>query len=478
MPTVEERPPAWSLLPAVAILSAPIAVLLAGLWLFGGLAPGKAAIALFLAAAANWLLARWHFSALTALISYAWGLRRDVPPSPPPGAELPIVADLRRAIDELHREHAEAQGRLAAGATAATAILDTLPDPVLMLDATRRVVQANAAAAKLFGGNLLGRDLALVLRHPAVLEAVAAVLSKAAPAREAPFVLSGPVSRDLVARVVALPHAAGADTAALLTLQDVTSVKRAEQMRVDFVANASHELRTPLSTLIGFIETLQGPAKDDAAARVRFLAIMREQAERMSRLIRDLLSLSQIELNEHTVPEDAVDLLGVLRGVADTLQLQLAGKQMRIDIAAPASLPAVLGDRDQLIQVFQNLLDNALKYGRPGSAVEVAIDVQPAAATGAQPGRQVAVAVRDHGEGIAREHLPRLTERFYRVDHARSRELGGTGLGLAIVKHIVNRHRGSLHIDSVEGEGSSFTVTLPAGEMAPATGPKAGPGPA
>ncbi|MCA0304915.1 MAG: PAS domain-containing sensor histidine kinase, partial [Proteobacteria bacterium] len=225
------------------------------------------------------------------------------------------------------------------------------------------------------------------------------------------------------------------------------------RMRADFVANASHELKTPIAGLAGFIETLRGPARDDVAARDRFLAIMAEQAERMRRLVDDLLMLSRIEQHEHARPEGAVDLVPVLKSVLDLLQLKARDREVALQLRLAPGLPRALGDADELTIVFQNLVDNAIKYTRPGTAVKIA-------AGPAGEGR-VAVAVADEGEGIAAAHLPRLTERFYRVDAARSRQLGGTGLGLAIVKHVVNRHRGRLDIQSSPGRGSTFTVLLP-----------------
>ena len=234
-------------------------------------------------------------------------------------------------------------------------------------------------------------------------------------------------------------------------------------MRADFVANAGHELKTPLSTLLGFIETLRGPARDDAAARERFLGIMHEQAGRMARLVDDLLSLSRIELNEHVAPTARVALGPILDSIAATLELRAAERGMRIELSLPDDLPDVQGERDELAQVFQNLLDNAVKYARRDSTVTVTAG----AGDRALPA-MVWVAVADHGEGIPNEHLPRLTERFYRIDNARSRELGGTGLGLAIVKHVLNRHRGRLEIASTLGQGSTFMIWLRA---APAESP-------
>ena len=379
------------------------------------------------------------------------------------GLPLPVPSDslgeqLEQALGALQQSLLLERRRQSAEASAADAILDILPDPILWLDSGRRILRSNMAATGLLGENLAGRDLTLVLRHPTILDMVDAVLADRMTHGAAEFSLPVPTARDFEARTVQLPRSADGRPTAILILHDLTSAKRAEQMRADFVANASHELRTPLATLIGFIETLQGPARDDAAAREKFLGIMQDQAGRMARLIRDLLSLSQIEMNEHKAPSGRVDLNDVLRSVVDMLQLQAAQKGMLIKVQAVPDLPPTIGDQDELIQVFQNLIDNAVKYGPPNSAVEIAIT---------RPGSgALTVAVRDHGEGIAREHLPRLTERFYRVDSARSRALGGTGLGLAIVKHILNRHRGSLLIDSVLGQGSTFTVTLPAAEPA------------
>ena len=228
-------------------------------------------------------------------------------------------------------------------------------------------------------------------------------------------------------------------------------------MRSDFVANASHELRTPLASLSGFIETLQGPARSDAPARDRFLAIMKEQATRMARLIDDLLSLSRIEQKAHIHPDNSVDLGALVRQVADGLSPLAHEREVEVKIADQASSLLVPGDRDELIRVFENLIENALKYGAPGRRVDITLARDPANG-GA---KEAVVSVRDYGPGIAPEHLPRLTERFYRVDISESRAQGGTGLGLALVKHILNRHRGRLVIESTPGAGATFAVRLP-----------------
>jgi two-component system phosphate regulon sensor histidine kinase PhoR len=228
-------------------------------------------------------------------------------------------------------------------------------------------------------------------------------------------------------------------------------------MRADFVANASHELRTPLAALTGFIDTLLGPARDDVAARARFLAIMKTQANRMARLIDDLLSLSRVELIEHMHPESPVDLVPIVRQVVDGLQTLATDRNVEVNVTPPEKPVLVAGDRDELTRVFENLTENALKYGASGKRVDIGF-AQDAARDGSA---EALVTIRDYGPGIAAEHIPRLTERFYRVDVKQSRAEGGTGLGLALVKHILIRHRGRLVIESEAGKGATFTARLP-----------------
>jgi two-component system phosphate regulon sensor histidine kinase PhoR len=361
-------------------------------------------------------------------------------------------------LDKLWRERVlTATEQLAA----AEAVIAAVPDPLILLDERRQIVGANTQAAALVGSVPGRADLSVALRNPSVLNAADAVLRGEA-IRTVDFTLTIPIERQLRARIARIDRPSTDGAVAVLSLHDITQLKRAEQMRADFSANASHELRTPLSTLIGFIETLRGPARDDAEARERFLAIMHDQASRMTRLVEDLLSLSRIELNEHVMPEDRVALEPLLRQVAEALELRAGERGMRIQVELPATLPDILGDHDELAQVFQNLVDNAIKYGRRGTEITIIGDTVSRPSHSGDSGFApfVSVAVRDRGEGIAREHLSRLTERFYRVDTARSRELGGTGLGLAIVKHILNRHRGLLEIESTPGVGSTFTAYL------------------
>jgi two-component system, OmpR family, phosphate regulon sensor histidine kinase PhoR len=334
-------------------------------------------------------------------------------------------------------------------------VLDAVPDPLIILDGLASVVSSNASAGKLLPNLRTGRPFAFALRVPEMIDAVRAVVDQGGT-RRVDYSERIPVERAVQAHISALPGTAGRRAFFLVVLRDVSQERKAEEMRADFVANASHELRTPLASLLGFVETLQGPARNDAAARDQFLSIMRAQANRMARLIDDLLSLSRIELNAHNRPDAPVDLGSVVAHVTEALAPLATERGVELTLERPAGVLAVAGDRDELIRVFENLVENAIKYGASGGRVEVSLAESPT-----RNGRSdVAVTVRDNGPGIAAEHLPRLTERFYRVDVAQSRDKGGTGLGLAIVKHILARHRGRLSIESTPGEGASFTVRI------------------
>ncbi|PKU23302.1 ATP-binding protein [Telmatospirillum siberiense] len=449
------------LMPLVAALSTPplcvfIVLVASGAIDFGSAALGALAIVLL-----TGLLLRPYGNDLANIAGYVRDLERGAEVKPPI-LDTGLAADVLTALGQLRRGWRARADELGALVRFHDALFESLPSPLFLLNRQRRIVRANFAARKIFGRELQGRDLAAMLRHPALLDAIDEVL-KGQPGGDVEFALPGPIDREFRAMLEPFPEAGIDGTVAILSLHDVTALKRMEQMRADFVANASHELRTPLSALLGFIETLRGPARDDPEAHERFLAIMFDQASRMSRLVADLLNLSRIELNEHTLPDGQTDVATIVQRVADGLELQARQRDMRIELTLSESLPPVIGRADELEQIFQNLMDNALKYGREGSAVSVsaALSETMPASLAVRTRRAIAVAVRDRGEGIAREHLPRLTERFFRVDTARSRRLGGTGLGLAIVKHLVNRHRGLLTIDSELGKGSVFTVYLP-----------------
>jgi two-component system phosphate regulon sensor histidine kinase PhoR len=337
-------------------------------------------------------------------------------------------------------------------------VFERLPDPLLLLDASGRVLFANKAMATAVGTDPQKKHVSAVLRTPAVLQAIETTMATGEPMSVA-FSIPVPVEHHYQAYATRMEQ--GPHLTALL-LHDVTAVIRAEEARADFVANASHELRTPLAAVSGFIDTLKGHAKDDEGAREKFLDIMSQEAGRMRRLIDDLLSLTRIELNEHVPPSGAVDIAGLARNAAAALESLARADHVTLSVADTRNLPAVTGDRDELTQLLQNLIHNAIKYGRDGGHVWVSFALAPGSAPGRRGGgAMIAVAIKDDGEGIPREAVPRLTERFYRVDVKRSRERGGTGLGLAIVKHIVNRHGGRMSIESKPGEGSTFTVFLP-----------------
>ena len=342
---------------------------------------------------------------------------------------------------------------------------EALPDPAILLNSAGQVLYCNAPARGLFASLREGSHISSAIRTPEFLDAVSA-----APLRGRAVTVTYaervPVGRRMAATVAPLTRGTEPDSDIIVLLRDLTEAERINQMRADFIANASHELRTPLASLRGFIETLQAAAKDDPAARERFLAIMAEQASRMTRLIDALLSLSRVEMNAHVPPSGRVDLNDVLDHVRDTLE-PLARESGGKLVVGRFPRPAVVrADRDELVQVFQNLVQNSLRYGAKGA--QIRLEPKQTPPVGRQPGRY-AISVIDQGPGIAPEHLPRLTERFYRIDVTSSREKGGTGLGLAIVKHILNRHRGELAIASQPGKGSIFTVLLdPARETLPA----------
>jgi len=366
------------------------------------------------------------------------------------------------------------------------AIIESLPDPVLVIAARnaenladRRVIYANVAARDLLRIQGEGSPLVSAIRHPRVLEAADESLFGNIHG-EAAYETGG--AQDRFWRVRTQPLAPARDGArlALMVLRDETDSRRNERMRADFLANASHELRTPLASLTGFVETLRGHAKDDPVARERFLGVMAAQAGRMARLIDDLMSLSRIELNEHIAPDGRVDLVVAVLDVIDALTPLAAerGVKFKANLASRGAA-MIVGDRDQILQVAQNLIDNAVKYSPDNGVVEIMVAENQSADEAIAPTRTgaarlsllnpdlvggerfVVLRVADAGPGIAREYLPRLSERFYRVEGQKSGERLGTGLGLAIVKHITNRHRGGLAIESVEGQGTTFTAYLP-----------------
>ena len=450
------------------------------LWTAGASA-GVACATLLIMAVLNPFAARELLLAAAVVAALTWAINARGPRRPP--AEAAVVLPVEAARD-LRRDE-----------PLLNAAVDSLVDPLLVISggeaddiAGRRVRLANLAARDLLKIQREGALLVSVLRDPRVLEAVDEALFGGVNV-ETTYESGGAQPRHWRAQVRPLPPD-GVDRLALLTLHDETDQRRMELMRVDFLANASHELKTPLASLAGFIETLKGHARDDEAARDRFLDIMAVQAARMARLVSDLLSLSRIELNEHIPPAGRVDLDLALTDVLDAVALLARQRDVTIGIEPHAASARVVGDREEIVQVLQNLIDNALKYSPQGGHVSVALTTDQGAEAVAAPrfpgavrlslltpdrqddARYVAVTVRDRGPGMAREHLPRLTERFYRVEGQKSGERPGTGLGLAIVKHIINRHRGGLTVESLPGEGAAFTAYFPmagVGEAAPSS---------
>ncbi len=379
----------------------------------------------------------------------------------PPRRNLPTQGPLSlspRLLDEIAQLSAMLDERAALVERllrAEESIVERLPDPLIVLGPDRTVRRANAAARTAFGS-----DMAAVLRHPELRAAIDRALAAGVySAQTAELRIPVPVPREVQATVAALDSPLSGGAGVLVVLSDRTRERAVERTRADFVANASHELRTPLASLMGFIDTLRGPAADDIPAQKRFLDIMADQAARMHRLIDDLLSLSRIELVEHQPPDETINLVDLTERMLAGFEIRIKQRRVSLDWSPPDALPPVCGDEDQLEQVFQNLLDNALKYGKEAGTVRVAISEAEGAPWPARAG--VVLSVADDGPGIPRHHLARLTERFYRVDTGRSRAIGGTGLGLAIVKHVINRHRGQLMIESEEGKGAVFSVWLP-----------------
>ena len=336
-------------------------------------------------------------------------------------------------------------------------LLEAMPLPALIIDQAEHIVAGNALAKNLLGFTIEDRHYILTLRQPALRQAIETTLQDHISG-QARYVITGPAV-ETAFRVNVSPIAGENQSGALCVFEDITDQEQMGQMRRDFVANVSHELRTPLTALLGFIETLRGAARNDPAARERFLGIMEREANRMNRLVRDLLHLSQVEGEERRRPTDLVDVAALVTMAVSALKPVADAAGVTLTVTGASGLIKLPADADQLSQVFHNLIENAVKYGAAGKLVTIAITSVDHAPSLRAPG--VRIDVIDNGDGIDSVHIPRLTERFYRVDSHRSREKGGTGLGLAIVKHIVNRHRGRFLIESSPGKGSVFSIILP-----------------
>lgn len=408
---------------------------------------------------------RWRFIAAGAVCSVALGIAGPLPLAGiPAGIAAILVAALvlPMSADRPRLGFSSRPGRGPLESPAAgdvwRAVIDAMPEPALALDAAGVIVHHNGLVGEIFLNARSGQPISYVSRNPELIEAVDDALRAREP-RKVLLIERIPVERRISATITILDGSGAKKPlpALLVTFRDLTEQDKLAQMRADFIANASHELRTPLASLRGFVETLQGPARDDPDARDRFLVLMASQAARMTRLIDDLLSLSRVEMRVHLPPRGVVDLNDVAAYVAQTLEPLAEASSVAIEVNRLDAPARIRGDREEIVQVLQNLVHNAIKYGKQGGAVRVSVLRQ---ADRFSPAIRLAVAISDDGPGIEPGHLPRLTERFYRVSVASSREKGGTGLGLAIVKHIMNRHRGELKIESKTGQGSTFTVVF------------------
>lgn len=408
-------------------------------------------------------------SNMMALTTYVNDLAQDKKVDAPLLSILNTVGHLSDALVRLNRSWERKKQQMENIIIEREILVDIIPDMLIMLDNDNRIVRTNRAARSIFGQNLAKRTLKEVIPNDNLLATVYAVVEDMR-GREIEFRIEEPSARDFKAIIDRFPVPSAGGISTVITLTDITEMKRGEQMRADFVANASHEIRTPLASIIGFIETLQGPAKGDPDAHTQFLQLMNDQAQRMAQLVQDLLTLSKVEVDSSKPPMDKVNLVKVVRREAQHFEWASRQKNMQIRLDMKGNLPPVRGNEGELAQVVHNLVGNAIKYGASGTDVTVNLRVTTsfpiigtvgATASYRTYDRAICLSVRDKGEGIPKEHIPRLTERFYRVDTARTRKVGGTGLGLAIVKHIVHRHRGAMTIDSVVGKGSVFSVYLP-----------------
>ena len=452
-----------TLLKSVLMVSSP-ALLVLGLYVFFGvLSPSQMMYAYGVVFLATGALIYPFLSNVSTLTHYVNEIAQDKRVAAPNLSFLGSIVELSEALNRLQISWDVKKKQMETIITEREILVDTLPDILIMVNDDKKVVRTNRAARAIFGQNLAGKSLADVIGSRYLLDALSLVIQDL-KGREIEFRIEEPIVRDFLAIIERFPVPTAGGISTVITMNDITELKSVEQMRADFVANASHELRTPLASIKGFVETLLGPAKDDEPARIEFLKIMLEQSDRMQQLIGDLLSLSKIEMNVHSVPTAPLDIAALVRREAENLKRAASDKKMRLLLSVHDNLPMVKGESNEIAQVVHNLVSNAIKYGFADSDVAVTVKVTselPQDINMRNLTRVVSVSVRDQGEGIPKQHLPRLMERFYRVDSARTRQVGGTGLGLAIVKGIVQRHRGAITIDSVVGEGSTFTVFLP-----------------
>ncbi len=401
---------------------------------------------------------------LSALTNYVEQLAFDKQAEAPDLTFLNNVEELSEAVERLHWIWENRKNQLESMIAESKVLVDSLPDVLLMLDDNGNIMRTNKAGKNLFGDDHI-QKLSFVLEDPEIEKIIDGVKEDGV-GRTIEYSLKQYINRDFIISVEKVPLYSTTGIAMVVDMHDISELKRTEKMFADFVANASHEIRTPLTSLVGFIETLQGGAKEDPEALNNFLQIMSDQANRMTKLVKDLLSLSELERSLNNPPSEKVNLKEVLNNVKSQAKWMAKEKNISINFDFKAEPPIIIGDSSQLAQVFENLIGNSIKYGYDNSEVKVEVDVKNTDERIRKMLQDnfkkiITISVSDHSEGISPEHLPRLTERFYRVDKARSRKIGGTGLGLAIVKHILTRHHGGMDVESTLGKGSKFTVLLP-----------------
>lgn len=410
------------------------------------------------------IFVRPYIANLSSLTNYVEQLALDKKAQPPDLSFLNNVEELSQAVERLQKSWENRKSQLEGYLGESKLLIDSLPNILILLDKKLNVVQTNNTAQSTFRKNGIQATLDYIIKNSEIYATAKDVLNSG-EGKSLEFSLPDPIAGDYMIRIEKFPVFSPRGIALILVMHDITELKRTEQTFADFVANASHEIRTPLTSLIGFIETLKTSAKNDKKAREKFLGLMEEQADRMAKLVKDLLSLSQIERKMTTRPTEKVNIRNMVKETVKQILWHAEEKDMNIKQKFGKNIPDIIGDTDELSVVTYNLIINAIKYGKEGGDIEVSVQAGPYTNPDNNIFKKneavVSIAVTDQGEGISAEHLPRLTERFYRVDKARSRKIGGTGLGLSIVKHILDRHQGTMTIESEVGKGSTFTVWLP-----------------
>jgi two-component system phosphate regulon sensor histidine kinase PhoR len=415
--------------------------------------------------------AKPYFDDLSSLTKYVENLAVGYKSEAPALSFLSNVNTLSQSVKNLHNSWGHRTIELEAALAESRILFDTIPDILIMLDKNLSIVRANNTAMTIFNKSLVGKKFKSLNPTAEFLDAVKSVLSGTIETSlETNFRINN-VTQEYLVIVKKFPVRSVAGISIIIIMHDITETKLRKQMMKDFVANASHEIRTPLTSVMGFIENLialeeeNGDKAANKKTRTKFLEIISDQTERMSKLVNDLLSLSKVEMNESTAPTEIVSPSDVIKDVVKRLKHSAEEKEMKIVFKDMKNIPDIVGDYSELTQVFTNLISNAIKYGYPKTDIEITANVVTEFSNseylpkGCE--KLLLISVKDEGEGISEENLPRITERFYRVDKVRSRKVGGTGLGLSIAKHIIYRHRGDIVIESKLGKGSTFTVRLP-----------------